>query len=113
MGGMKEELERFVASLEIPADRKAVVLAELSDHMACARDAALRDGLDGEAAARAALGDLVALRRALEAVEPAFRITRTSAIVRGLVAGVLIALVIDRLGAVWMGSVGAAAALAI
>ena len=43
-GWMSEELARFVASLAIPEDRKAVVLAELSDHVACARESAARDG---------------------------------------------------------------------
>jgi hypothetical protein len=113
MSFMRDELERFVASLAIPADRKAIVLAELSDHVACATEAAVRDGKDPEAAGRAALGNLEALRRSLEAVEPAFRITRLHAVVRGLVAGVLVAIVIDQGGSLMKGIVGALTALAI
>src|SRR6478735_3674420 len=86
MRHMKDELERFVASLAIPADRKAVVLAELSDHVASAAEAAARDGVDPEAAGRAALGNLEALRRALEAVEPGFRVSRGHAFTRGALA---------------------------
>jgi hypothetical protein len=110
---MEDGLDCFVASLAIPADRKAVVLAELSDHVACAREAAMRAGRDPDAAARAALGDLAALRRTLEAIEPAFRVTRGSAIARGIVAGVLVAVVIDQLGWVMFGVLGATAAVAI
>lgn len=108
-----QELERFVASLAIPADRKAIVLAELADHVACARDAAARDGLDPEAAERAALGNLEALRRSLEAVEPSFRITRSHAMTRGVVASLLVAIVIDQGGAIMTGVVGALVAIAI
>ena len=110
---MRAELERFVASLEIPADRKAIVLAELVDHVACASEAAAREGLDPEAAGRAALGNLEALRRSLEAVEPAFRITRMSAVGRGLVAALLVAFVVDQVGSIMMDAVAALAALAI
>jgi len=110
---MSEELARFVASLAIPEDRKAVVLAELSDHIACARDAAAREGRDPDAAARAALGDLGALRRSLEAVEPAFRVSRWTALARGAVASLLIAILIDRLGFWWLGSVAVLGSLAI
>lgn len=110
---MREELESFVASLAIPDDRKHVVLAELVDHVASAREAAVREGMDPEAAARAALGDLEVLRRSLEAVEPAFRVTRTHATVRGLAAGIGIAVLIDRLGATLWGIPGALGALAI
>ncbi len=110
---MRDDLERFVASLAIPADRKAIVLAELSDHATSAAEAAARDGLDPEAAARHALGNLEALRRSLEAVESSFRITRVHAVARGLVAGVLVAIVIDRLGWPMMGALGALVALAI
>jgi len=110
---MREDIERFVASLAIPADRKGIVLAELVDHVACARDAAARDGRDPDAAERAALGDLEALRRSLEAIEPAFQTTRRRALGRGLVAGLLVAVVIDQIGFVMGGLVGAVAALAI
>jgi hypothetical protein len=110
---MRDDLERFVASLAIPADRKAVVLAELADHVGCAREVAARDGRDPDAAGRAALGDLEALRRSLEAVEPAFAITRRNAFVRGVIASLLVAFVIDRIGFVMHGMVGAIAALAI
>jgi len=110
---MRDELERFVTSLSIPADRKAIVLDELADHVACAREAAVRDGLDPDAAGRAALGDLAALRRSLEALEPAFTITRRNAFVRGIVASLLVAFVIDRIGFVMLGVVGAIAAFAI
>src|SRR5438045_7606993 len=88
----KDDLERFVASLAIPADRKAIVLAELTDHAASAGEAAARQGLDPDAAARAALGNLEALRRSLEAVEPAFRVSRIDAATRGLVASLLVAI---------------------
>jgi len=110
---MSEELARFVASLAIPEDRKAVVLAELSDHIACARDAAAREGRDPEAAARAALGDLGALRRSLEAVEPAFRVSRWHALARGAIASLLIGIIIDRIHELWLGSAGALAALVL
>ena len=110
---MKDELERFVASLAIPADRKAIVLAELTDHVTSAAEAAARDGLDPEAAGRAALGDLEALRRSLEAVEPAFRITRASSMGRGVVASLLVAIALDQGGAIMRGAVGALVALTI
>jgi hypothetical protein len=110
---MREELERFVASLAIPADRKAVVLAELVDHVESAREAARRDGRDPDAAAREALGDLEALRRSYEAIEPAFRVTRRHAIARGVIAGVAVALLIAQGGAIMHGALGAVAALAI
>src|SRR5262245_2253485 len=110
---MREELERFVASLAIPAERKAVVLAELTDHVVCARDAAVRDGKDPEAAERAALGDLESLRRSLEAIEPAFQISRGHAMVRGIVASLAVAIVIDRAQQLWLGIVATLVALAI
>ena len=110
---MREDLERFVASLAIPADRKTVVLAELLDHVASAREAAVRDGRDADEAERAALGNLEALRRSLEAVEPAFRIPRWHAIARGVVASIAIALVIDQGGALMRGPLGALVALAL
>jgi hypothetical protein len=111
-GIMKDELERFVASLAIPADRKAIVLAELTDHVLCAMDVAAREGRDLEAAGRAALGNLEALRRSLEAVEPAFRITRRSAWGRGVIASLLIAVSLDQ-GGTLMRTVGALVALAV
>ena len=110
---MREELESFVASLAIPADRKAIVLAELLDHVACATEAAVRDGKDPDAAARAAIGDLDALRRSLESVEPAFRVTRRRAFVRGLVASLLVAILLDQGGSIMRGAVGALVAVAI
>jgi len=110
---MRDELERFVASLAIPADRKAIVLAELVDHITCASEAAAREGQDPELAARRALGNLDVLRRSLEAVEPAFRITRRHAVARGLVAALLVALVLDQGGAIMMGAIGAFVAIAI
>jgi hypothetical protein len=110
---MRDEIERFVASLSIPADRKAILLAELTDHAACASEAALREGRDPDAAARAALGDLEALRRSLETVEPSFRVTRRQTVARGLAAGVLVAILLDRGGAAVSGELGAVAALAI
>lgn len=110
---MTDDLARFVASLRIPADRKTIVLAELTDHVACAIEAATRDGSDPDAAARGALGNLDALRRSLEAVEPAFRITRAHAIARGAVAGVLVAIFIDQTGSFVHAAVGALAAVAI
>lgn len=100
-----EELDRFVASLAIPGDRKAIVRAELADHVACA----IRDGNDPHAA----LGDLEALRRALEAIESAFRVPRWHAFVRGLVASLLVAIIIDRIGLRFYGIVPALSALAI
>jgi hypothetical protein len=112
-GSMTDELDRFVASLAIPADRKAVVLAELLDHVASARETALREHRDPDAAERAALGNLDALRRSLEAVEPGFRVTRWSALVRGVVAGVLVAIVLDQGGPLMMGVAGALVAVAL
>ena len=109
---MKEELQRFVASLAIPADRKTVVLAELVDHVTSAAEAAARRGGDAEAAGRAALGNLEALRRSLEAVEPAFRISRAHAFARGVVASLLVAVALDQGGTIMHGVVGALAALA-
>jgi len=110
---MEGELEGFVASLAIPADRKAVVLAELADHVACAREAALRDGRDVEVAARDALGNLEALRRALEAIEPGFQISRGMAATRGLVAAGMIAVVIDLGGPLMTGILGWLVAIAL
>lgn len=88
---MGDDLERFVASLAIPADRKTVVLAELSDHLASATEAAARSGLgpaEAAAAGRAALGDLEALRRSIEAIEPAFQVSWGRAVLHGLAASV-------------------------
>ena len=110
---MGEDIARFVASLAIPDDRKAVVLAELKDHAESAAETARRDGRDPDAAQRAALGDLEALRRSLEAVEPAFRITRWHATLRGLIGGALVAFVSDQVHMVMFGLVGAIAAIAI
>jgi hypothetical protein len=110
---MREDIERFVASLAIPADRKTVVLSELVDHVACARDAAVREGRDPDAAGRDALGNLDALRRSLEAVEPAFHVSRRNAFVRGLIAAVLVAIVIDQTHTIMMGALAAITALAI
>lgn len=110
---MREELERFVASLAIPGDRKAVVFAELTDHVACAAEAATREGRDPDEAARAALGNLEALRRSLEAIEPAFRVSRAHALARGALAALLIAITIDQGGALMHGIVGALCAVAI
>ena len=110
---MREALEQFVASLAIPADRKAVVLAELTDHVTCAAEAATREGRDPDAAARDALGNLDALRRSLEAIEPAFRVTRISAFARAVAAAALVAIVVDQLGMLAFGIIAAAAAIAI
>lgn len=110
---MREELETFVASLAIPADRKQVVLAELTDHVACAREAAVREGRDADAAERAALGNLEAMRASLERIEPAFRITRRRAIAHGVVAGALVAIAIEQLGTWLAGSVGGVLAIAL
>jgi hypothetical protein len=110
---MNDDLERFVASLAIPAERKAVVLAELADHLACAAEAAVRDGQDPEAARRVALGDLEALRRSLESVEPGFRITMRRALRRGFLAALLVAIVLDQGGSIMGGVVGALVAVAI
>lgn len=113
MGLMREEIARYVASLAIPDERKAVVLAELLDHAASAREAAVREGRDPEVAAREALGDLEAMRRSLEAVEPAFHASRRATFVRGIVGGVAIAFVIDLLQTVALGVPAAIIALAI
>jgi hypothetical protein len=110
---MADRLEDFVASLSIPPERREVVLAELRDHEASAREHALREGRDADLAAREALGDLEALRRSLEAVEPAFRVTRAQAFTRGVVAAVLVAGLIDRGGALMAGLLGCAIAVAI
>jgi len=110
---MREEIERFVASLAIPADRKAVVLVELLDHVASASEAAAREGRDAEAAGRAALGNLEALRRSLEAVEPAFRTSRVQALGRGILASLLVAIALDQAGALLHGALGALVGIAI
>jgi hypothetical protein len=110
---MADELEQFVASLAIPAERQAIVLAELADHVACATEEAVRRGVDPEEAARAALGNLESLRRALEAIEPAFRVTRLEAVVRGAIASLLVAIVIDQGGQLMRGAVGALVVVAI
>ena len=52
---MRDELGRFVASLAIPDDRKAIVLAELTDHVACATELAIREGKDQSAGSLKAL----------------------------------------------------------
>jgi hypothetical protein len=110
---MQQELERFVASLAIPADRKAVVLAELSDHAASASETAVREGRDPDAAARCAIGDLETLRRMLEAIEPAFRTTRLGAFARGVIAAALVAILLDQGGTIARGAFGVIAALAV
>jgi hypothetical protein len=110
---MREAIERFVASLAIPEERKAVVAAELIDHVACAREAAVRGGRDPEAAERAALGELEAMRAELEAVEPRFGMSRSRAMGRGAIASVLVAIAITYGGELMRGVVGALAAVAI
>ena len=110
---MHDALARFVESLAIPVERKQIVLAELADHVACATEAAVREGRDPDAAARAAIGNLETLRRSLEAVEPAFHVTRVDALVRGLVAGVLVGILLDQGGAYMRGVFGALFAIAI
>ena len=110
---MNDEIARFVASLAIPEDRKAVVLAELTDHAACAAEAAAREGRDPVEAARAALGNLEALRRSLEAVEPGFRVSRGHALARGLAAAAVIAIAVDQGGPLMCGLLGAVVAIAI
>jgi len=96
---MRDEIERFVASLRIPAERKAVVLAELLDHAASAAEAARRAGSDEggvEAAVREAIGDLEALRASYEAAEAGFGVSRRQAFVRGLAAAAIIAVALDQ-----------------
>ena len=110
---MREELERFVASLAIPEDRKTVVLAELADHVACARETAAREGRDPDAAARDALGSLEALRRSLETIEPAFRVCRLHALGRGALASLVVAVALDQGGTLMRGTLGALFALAV
>lgn len=80
----KDDLEKFVASLAIPEERKQVILAELTDHLASSREA----NADVEI-------DLGALRKSLEAIEPAFGTTRLRAMGRGLIASLLIAAALD------------------
>jgi hypothetical protein len=106
-GDMRDELERFVASLRIPADRKTVVLAELIDHVESAR----AEGREPEL-------DLDHMRRLLEAVEPAFAVSRAAALGRGIGAGLVIAVALDlgvnsACGAMFAGVVGALVALAL
>ncbi|HTR52466.1 MAG TPA: hypothetical protein VMJ10_17250 [Kofleriaceae bacterium] len=110
---MRDELERFVTSLAIPDDRKAVVLAELTDHVSCAVEQAVREGRDRDAAARAALGDLEALRRSLEAIEPAFRISKPRAVARGVLASLVVAIAIAEGGSIMHGVIGAMFAIAV
>jgi hypothetical protein len=110
---MHEELRRFVASLKIPDARKAVVLAELGDHVASAAEAAAREGRDPDAAARAALGNLEALRRSLEAVEPAFHLSRARACARAVVASLLVAMALAQGGPLMRGFAGALFAVGI
>ena len=96
---MRDEIERFVASLRIPAERKAVVLAELLDHAASAGEAARRAGADDAgiaAAVREALGDLEAQRGSYEAAEVGFGMSRRAAFVRGLAASVIVAVALDQ-----------------
>ncbi len=107
------DLDRFVASLAIPDDRKAIVRAELADHVACAIEAARGEGRDPDEAARIALGDLEALRRSLEAVESAFAVTVWRAMAHGIVAGLVVALAIAEDGSLVRGAVGALLAIAI
>jgi len=110
---MRDEIERFVASLAIPDDRKTVVRAELLDHLASATEAAAREGRDPEAAARGALGDLEALRRSLEAIEAAFQVSRPRAIARGVLASLLVAIVIAYGGWIMHGVIGGLFAIAV
>ena len=106
---MRDEIERFVASLRIPEDRKAVVLEELLDHATSAAEAARRAGRDeaGVAAAvREALGDLEAQRATYESVERAFAVSRRSAFARGVGAAVIVAVALDQ-GAAAIHALGA------
>lgn len=96
---MRDEIERFVASLQIPAERKAVVLAELLDHAASAGEAARRAGHDEagiEVAVREAIGDLEAQRASFEVAEAGFGVSRRQAFVRGLAAAAIIAVALDQ-----------------
>jgi len=102
---MREEIERFVASLAIPDDRKVIVLAELLDHIASAAEA----GTDP----KAALGNLETLRRSLEAVETGFAVSRWHALARGAIAGTVIAVMLDQGGALMQGIAGALCAVAV
>jgi len=53
------------------------------------------------------------LRRSLEAIEPAFRITRLHAVARGVVASLLVAVLLDQGAAMMRGAVGVLAVIAI
>ena len=110
---MRADIERFVASLAIPEERRAVVLAELLDHVASARELANREGRDPDAAERAALGELESMRAAFETVEPAFEVTRTQAFVRAILAATAVAILVDRIGHAWFGVPAAVLAVAI
>src|SRR5204863_5127388 len=69
-------------------------------------------GRDADAAERAALGELEAMRTALESVEPAFRVTRKAALARAALAGICVAIVVDRIGFLWFGIPATLATLA-
>src|SRR5687768_13171760 len=104
---MQDEVKQFVESLAIPEERRAVVLAELVDHVASTIEAAVRAGRDPDAAAREVLGELEAMRPALEAIEPAFQVTRWQALARGVLAGAVVAILLDQGGELVYGVVGA------
>ena len=101
---MRDEIERFVASLRIPAARKAVVLAELLDHANSAAEAARRRGAGDaapsdaaiEAAVREAMGDLEAMRASYESVEAGFGVSRRAAFGRGIAAAAIVAVALDQ-----------------
>ena len=100
MFSTRAELERFIADLRIPEDRRRVVEAELFDHLESRLAAEVASGnADAERTALAALGDPDRLRASLERVETAFALSPRHAILRGAGSAIVVSTVFAILGA--------------
>jgi len=85
MFASRDELRRFIAELHIPDDRRALIEAELFDHLDSSVAAATgQPPAEAERAALRALGDPEVLRRSLERIEPAFELSPRRATAIGL-----------------------------
>lgn len=92
-----ESLQEFVRALDIPEERREVLLAELEDHFFCELAEVESSGVPREEAAARALatiGEPEALLSRFLAAERAFFLTRRAAASCGARAGVTIALAV-------------------
>src|SRR5438105_10825443 len=100
----RDQLLGFLAGLRIPGARRALVEAELLDHLDSRIAAELAAGEtagDAERNALAALGDPAELRASLERIEPAFELDPRRTTLRGLAAAVASSAVFVLLGALF------------